>query len=71
MTITEHDLIDLAGVHGGMKTDDFRRSENIEDRRGLSPEDSLRVNSPPPPPLPPLVRAPGDLSSQAGLDDIR
>jgi hypothetical protein len=31
----------------------------------------MRVKSPPAPPLPPLVRTPGDLSSQAGLDDIR
>lgn len=62
---------DLAAVRGGMKTDGFRRSDNIEDRRGLSPEDSLRVPTTPAAPLPPLIRAPGDLSSQAGLDDIK
>jgi hypothetical protein len=61
----------LAAVRGGMNTDGFRRSDNIEDRRGLSPEDSLRVPTTPAAPLPPLIRAPGDLSSQAGLDDIK
>jgi hypothetical protein len=59
------------GVCGGMKLDHMRRSENIEDRRGMSVEDSLRVPTRPSPPLPPLVRTPGDLSSQAGLDDIK
>lgn len=62
---------DLAAVRGGMKTDGFRRSSHIEDRRGLSPEDSLRAPTRPAAPLPPLVRRPGDLSSQAGLDDIK
>jgi hypothetical protein len=70
MTIIELDLIDLAGVHGGMNTDGFRPSTNIEDRRGMSLEDSMNVRSPQPEPLPPLVRTPGDLPSQAGLDDI-
>jgi hypothetical protein len=64
------DITDLAAVRGGMNTDGFRRSENIEDRRGLSPEDSMRVATTPAAP-PPLVRRPGDLSSQAGLDDIK
>lgn len=64
------DGTDLAAVHGGMNTRGFRRSDNIEDRRGLSPEDSLRVPTTPAAPLPPLIRRPGDLSSQAGLDDI-
>ena len=53
-----------------MNTTGFRRSRNIEDRRGKPLADSLREEPPPPPPLPPLIRHPGDLSSQAGLDDI-
>lgn len=65
------DLAELAGVVGGMKTDGFRRSTNIEDRRGMSLEDSLRAPTQPGPALPALVRRPGDLSSQAGLDDIK
>ena len=65
------DLEQLASVTGGMKWEDFRPSENVEDRRGLTPRQSMRVKSPPAPALPPLVRQPGDLSSQAGLDDIK
>lgn len=65
------DHTDLAAVHGGMNTDGFRRSDNIEDRRDLSPEDSLSMPTTPAAPLPPLIRTPGDLSSQAGLDDIK
>jgi hypothetical protein len=65
------DMTDLAAVRGGMNTDGFRRSTNIEDRRGLSPEDSLNAPTVPAAPLPPLIRRPGDLSSQAGLDDIK
>ena len=53
-----------------MNTTDFRRSTNVEDRRGMSLEDSLNAESPPVEPLPPLIRRPGDLSSQAGLDDL-
>lgn len=67
MTISD---IDLARVQGAMNTTGFRRSTNIEDRRGWSREDSLNAESPPAEPLPPLIRHPGDLSSQAGLDDI-
>jgi hypothetical protein len=70
MTKTELDLTDLASVNGGMNTDGWRQSENIEDRRGMSLEDSMKVTWPQPEPLPPLVRTPGDLPSQAGLDDI-
>jgi hypothetical protein len=62
---------DLGNIRGGMNTDGFRRSQNIEDRRGLSIEDSLNVPTQPAAPLPPLIRRPGDLSSQAGLDDIK
>jgi len=68
--MTNLDPADLATVVGGMNIDGFRESTNVEDRRGLSPQQSMRVKSPPAPPLPPLVRTPGDLSSQAGLDDI-
>jgi hypothetical protein len=64
-------LAELAAVCGGMKWEDFRPSENVEDRRGLSPRESMRVRPQMPPPLPPLQRTPGDLSSQAGLDDIK
>jgi hypothetical protein len=65
------DLDSLAAVTGGMKWEDFPESTNVEDRRGLSPRESMRVKSPPAPPLPPLVRTPNDLSHQAGLDDIQ
>lgn len=61
----------LAAVTGGMKWQQFRRSTNVEDRRGLSPWQSTHVQSPLPPPLPPLQRTPNDLSHQAGLDDIK
>ncbi len=64
------DLATLATVHGGMKWEEFRPSENVEDRRGMTRRESMRVKSPPAAPLPPLTRTPGDLSSQAGLDDI-
>ena len=67
MTIS---AIDLARVTGAMNTTGFRRSPNVVDRRDLSPEDSRNAESPPVEPLPPLIRRPGDLSSQAGLDDI-
>jgi hypothetical protein len=70
MTNTELDLTDLAGVNAGMNIDGWRPSENIEDRRGLTPEQSMNVPVPRAEPLPPLIRTPGDLSSQAGLDDI-
>ena|ERR1043166_5422331 len=61
---------DLTAVQGGMNLDGARMSDNIEDRRGMTLEESLAVKSPPAPPLPPLIRHPGDLSSQLGLDDI-
>jgi len=67
---TKLDLTDLALVNGGMNTEGWRPSENIEDRRGMTLEQSMNVPSPTVEPLPPLVRTPGDLSSQAGLDDI-
>jgi len=68
--MTEIDPATLTAVTGGMNLEGLPESANIEDRRGLTPRESMRVNSPPPPPLPPLVRTPGDLSSQAGLDSI-
>ena len=67
---TSIDLNELSTVHGGMRWEDFRPSENVEDRRHLSPRESMRIRPQIPPPLPPLERTPGDLSSQAGLDDI-
>lgn len=68
--MTNIDLETLATVTGGMKWEDFRRSTNVEDRRGLTPSQSRHVKSPPAAPLPPLTRTPNDLSHQAGLDDI-
>ena len=65
------DTADLGAVRGGMITDGFRRSDHVEDRRDMSPEDSINAPTIPAAPLPPLLRRPGDLSSQAGLDDIR
>lgn len=69
--MTNIDPSALAAVCGGMNTEGFRPSTNVEDRRGMTPRQSMRVKSPPAAPLPPLVRQPGDLSSQAGLDDIK
>jgi hypothetical protein len=71
MAITEIDPSAIAGVCGGMNLDNVPLSPNVEDRRGMSLEDSLRAPTRPGPPLPPLIRRPGDLSSQAGLDDIK
>ena len=61
----------LAAVHGGMRWEDMPRSENVEDRRGMTPRESMSARSPRVAPLPPLQRSPGDLSSQAGLDDMK
>lgn len=71
MTIIEIDARALADACGGMNLDGARRSGDIEDRRGLSREASLNAPTRPSPALPPLIRRPGDLSSQAGLDDIK
>ena len=60
----------LETVCGGMRWQGLRPSENVEDRRGLSRRERMRVKSPPAPPLPPLVRHPNDLPHQLGLDDI-
>ncbi|HZJ66974.1 MAG TPA: hypothetical protein VFD36_25890 [Kofleriaceae bacterium] len=67
---TKLDPTDLAVVNGGMNTDGWRRSDNVEDRTGWTLEQSMNAPTPKVDPLPPLVRTPGDLSSQAGLDDI-
>lgn len=64
------ETVELVTVTGGMRWQDLPASTNIEDRRGLSRRESMRVRPEPAPPLPPLVRTPGDLSSQAGLDDL-
>jgi hypothetical protein len=63
------DLGELATVSGGMQWEQFRPSENVEDRRGASPREG-RQPAPRMAPLPPIVRTPGDLPSQAGLDDL-
>ena len=68
--MTNIDLETLSTVTGGMNWADFRRSTNVEDRRGLTPSQSRHVKSAPVAPLPPLTRTPNDLSHQAGLDDI-
>ncbi|MBA2544973.1 MAG: hypothetical protein H0V17_35345 [Deltaproteobacteria bacterium] len=61
---------DLASASGGMRWEDFRPSQNVEDRRGWT---RRQHNAVPPSYLPtPQVgpRTPGDLPSQAGLDDL-
>jgi hypothetical protein len=63
------DLCDLADVHGGMRWEDLPPSPNVDDRRGQTRAESMRPR-PPVPPSPPVPRFPGDLPSQAGVDDI-
>ena len=70
MTITQLETFELATVRGGMNLDGETQSPNVEDRTHMTPYQSTHVKTPPPSPLPPLVRTPGDLPSQAGLDDI-
>ncbi|MBX3159460.1 MAG: hypothetical protein KF773_26045 [Deltaproteobacteria bacterium] len=60
----------LAVVSGGMRWEGLPASTNVEDRRGLSLRESMRVRSPVVPPSPPVPRYPGDLPSQLGIDDI-
>lgn len=70
VTMMRLDPAILDNVHGGMRLEGMRQSENVEDRRGLSRRESMRVR---PARVPPLVlppRHPGDLASQAGLDDM-
>jgi hypothetical protein len=66
------DIDKLARVCGGMRLDPTE-VDPIDDRRGMSYRESVRRarHAPPPAPLPPLQRHPGDLPHQAGLDDIR
>lgn len=68
--MTNIDPDQLASVCGGMRWENMRESTNVEDRRGMSRRESMRVRTPPAPPLPKLERYPGDLPSQLGLDDI-
>lgn len=68
--MTHIDVNDLGATCGGMKWEDFRRSPNVEDRTGMSEAESRAVVNTPPPEFPPLVRRRGDLSNQAGLDDL-
>lgn len=63
----ELSLEQLATVHGGMRWQHFRPSQNVEDRRGSS-QRSPRPRALPIPELGP--RYDGDLPSQAGLDDV-
>ena len=67
-TAIELDL--LAGVTGGMKWDQFRRSTNVEDRSHWSRWESRHapVIELPDPRVGP--RTPNDLPHQAGLDDL-
>jgi hypothetical protein len=60
----------LAAVTGGMRWDQFRRSDNIEDDRELTPEQSMNRPVSLAPPLKYGPRTPNDLPHQAGLDDI-
>lgn len=60
----------LARVVGGLNLDDLPESTNVEDRRGMTRRQSMHVRSPPAPPLHLPPRYPGDLPSQAGIDDI-
>jgi len=63
------DLEQLAIVTGGMRLDPNEVAQ-IEDRRGMSYRQSRRQRQPLPPPLQRPPREPGDLASQAGIDDI-
>jgi hypothetical protein len=61
---------ELTNASGGMRWEDMPRSQNVEDRRHLSPRESMRERTPPAAPIPQVPRTPGDLPSQAGIDDI-
>jgi hypothetical protein len=61
----------LGSVRGGMKYSNIdRMSTNVEDRRGMTREQSLSVPSPKAPPIVQSPRYPGDLPSQLGIDHI-
>ena len=64
------DLDALAAVSGGMQWEQMRPSTNVEDRRDWTPAQTRRakIEYLPEPVVGP--RTPGDLPSQAGLDDI-
>lgn len=64
-------LDQLALVTGGMQWQQFRRSSNVEDARGMSPGQASRAfpgggggsNGP-------VDRSPGSLADQAGINNI-
>jgi hypothetical protein len=60
----------LSRISGGMRWEDFPPSQNVEDRRNWTPQQHRQVRPQylPPPQVGP--RTPGDLPSQAGLDDL-
>ena len=62
---------ELRCVRGGMKYSNIdRMSTHVEDRRGMTPRESLSVRSPKAPPIVQPPRYPGDLPSQLGIDHI-
>ena len=62
----------LGSDRGGMKySNTDRMSTNVEDRRGMTREQSLSVPSPKAPPIRQEPRYPGDLPSQLGIDHIK
>jgi hypothetical protein len=71
VAMTPIQLDDLCCVRGGMKFGEGdRMSTNVEDRRGMSAQESLSVPSPKAPPIKLPPRYPGDLPSQLGIDSI-
>ena len=64
------DRSQLLSVTGGMRWDQFRPSTNVEDDRGLTPEQSMNRPMTFAPPIKYPARTPNDLPHQAGLDDI-
>jgi hypothetical protein len=71
LAMTPIHIDDLHRVCGGMKySNTDRMSTNVEDRRGMTREQSLSVPSPKAPPIVQPPRYPGDLPSQLGIDSI-
>jgi hypothetical protein len=70
VAMTEIQLDVLRSVRGGMNTKNLPLSTNIEDRRQMTPWQSTHVATTPAPPIQRPPRRPGDLPSQAGIDDI-
>src|SRR5690242_3103970 len=62
----ELDELELDLVQGGMRWQDFPRSNNVEDRRNDPP--GTRYPTTPQEPLPDLSKS--DLAKEAGIDDI-